>query len=314
VTRAALVKSGVTDEMIRTALRRGRIMRIRQGVYLSTDAWPPDAGAQQLMRARAESAGSVLAVISRESAAIVWGLPSPTVVGWEDHRPSVSFPAGAGVNRRSGRVARHEEQLPAHHLTRDPEGYAVTRVERTVVDLAAGLPLPEMLVLLDAATRIRVSSFVTSPRRSDFANQRLIDAARSQLVDVARERRQVKVAAACAHADPRRESPAESLSAGYFILADLPAPLLQHRIRIQGATFYPDFLWAQRRLIGECDGASKYSDRSGHAMVQEKQREQRLRDAGFSIVRWLAAEIMLRPAIVVDRVARALSVSTVFAD
>jgi very-short-patch-repair endonuclease len=49
-------------------------------------------------------------------------------------------------------------------------------------------------------------------------------------------------------------------------------------------------------------------------MVQEKQREQRLRDAGFSIVRWLAAEIMLRPAIVVDRVARALSVSTVFAD
>jgi very-short-patch-repair endonuclease len=56
--------------------------------------------------------------------------------------------------------------------------------------------------------------------------------------------------------------------------------------------------------VGECDGAVKYVD--AHGYVNEKEREQVLRDLGYRIVRWLAKEIMLTPQVVVERIARAL--------
>jgi very-short-patch-repair endonuclease len=41
--------------------------------------------------------------------------------------------------------------------------------------------------------------------------------------------------------------------------------------------------------------------------VLEKEREQVLRDLGYRFVRWLAKEIMLQPAVVMERIARALA-------
>ena len=105
-------------------------------------------------------------------------------------------------------------------------------------------------------------------------------------------------------ADPARESAAESLSAGEFRLAGLPHPLCQAAIRIDFRLLYPDFLWPEFRLVGECDGAVKYASRED--LVAEKAREQELWDLGYVVVRWLAREVMLRPDIVVDRVTRAL--------
>jgi very-short-patch-repair endonuclease len=58
-------------------------------------------------------------------------------------------------------------------------------------------------------------------------------------------------------------------------------------------------------VIGEVDGAIKYQNAS--AYVEEKQREQILRDLGYMVIRWLAREIMLSPWVVIDRVGRALS-------
>ncbi len=57
-------------------------------------------------------------------------------------------------------------------------------------------------------------------------------------------------------------------------------------------------------MIGECDGAIKYTDPS--AYVREKEREQVLRDDDYRFVRWLGKEIMLHPLEVVARIERAL--------
>ena len=57
-------------------------------------------------------------------------------------------------------------------------------------------------------------------------------------------------------------------------------------------------------LIGECDGAVKYTDQQ--SIVTEKEHEQLLRDMGYRIVRWLAKEIMTRPDLVLARIERAL--------
>ena len=104
--------------------------------------------------------------------------------------------------------------------------------------------------------------------------------------------------------EPARESPAESLSAGNFELAGLPRPVFQARIVTPRGTFFPDCLWEAERLVGECDGAVKYA--RAEAYVEEKEREQALRDLGYRLVRWLAKEIMTRPDVVVARVAREL--------
>ncbi|WP_051209403.1 hypothetical protein [Propionicicella superfundia] len=305
-SRSTLRAIGVTGEMLTTALRRRRLVRVRRGVYLAAEAWPDDPAERHLIRARAELAVDPDAVISRQSAAIVWGLPCPGNVPWHDLPASVSLPAGGGRRARSNGTTHHVEQLPASHLSRDPDGYAVTGPARTAVDLAAGLPVPEALVILDAAARLLCDSFVTTPRRSDYARPVLAGAARDLLTDMAQFRRVTRLLPGIGLADPRRESAAESLSAGHFHLAGLPSPECQAPVRTAEGRFYPDFLWPEHGVIGECDGAVKYAS-DPDAIVREKLREQALRDAGFLVVRWLAVEIMTRPGVVVERVERALA-------
>jgi hypothetical protein len=84
-------------------------------------------------------------------------------------------------------------------------------------------------------------------------------------------------------------------------------PTFQTPVRTERGTYYLDMYWPEMGLVGECDGAVKYTD--PQAYVNEKKREQVLRDLGYRIVRWLAAEIMTRPDIVLDRIARALTLS-----
>ena len=302
-TRALLVASGASVAMIETRLRCGDLIRLRQGVYLAAAAWPDDPAAQHLMLARAELVMNPLAVMSHASAAIAWGLPSPGFGAWHLAPVSVTVPAGSGRRSRRTRADHHVMRLPAAQVTRDAEGYPLTTVARTAVDLAEGLELPGQLVLLDAASRLLCASMVTRPRRSDYANQRLAEAARDQLRAAAAGRHR-GLPFAIDRADPARESPAESLSAGHFELAGLPRPVCQPRVETHLGIVYPDFWWPEQNLIGECDGAVKYNDANAYAM--EKEREQALRDLGHGVVRWLAKEIMARPQVVVDRVSRDL--------
>jgi very-short-patch-repair endonuclease len=299
-----LLSSGMSPQMIRTRLESGHLVRVRRGVYLAAASWPDDDAGRHLMTARAELVLTPAAVLSHETAALVWGLPHPGLEPWESRPPSVSELTYSGAKSRSGSVVHHLAMLPVGHITRDGAGYAVTTPARTAVDLAAKLDLPQALVLLDAAARQVCDGMMVRIRRSDYANQRLIGAMKDVLVDAAHARRSASLATAIALTHPARESAAESLSAGHFHLAGLPTPLFQHMIRTPLGTFYPDFYWPEHRLIGECDGAVKYVDKN--AMLYEKQREQALLDEGNRFVRWMAREVMVTPQIVVDRVARAL--------
>jgi hypothetical protein len=290
--------------MVRTQLAAGRLVRVRKGVYLGAGAWPEDPEGQHLARAHAEQAVNPAAVLSHETAALAWHLPHPGFAAWWQSPVAVTVPAGAAHKSRHRGIVQHLLPLPAPHVTRDPHGYPITTLQRTAVDVAAGLPLPEALVILDAASRLLCQSLVVGARRRDFANPRLVKAIKAMLVDAASIRRISGIAAAIDRCDPGRESPAESLSAGWFALAGLPTPLFQPPVDTPFGTLYPDCLWPEARLIGECDGAVKYAD--AHAYVDEKEREQVLRDLDFRIVRWLAKEVMLDPQRVVERVARKL--------
>jgi len=304
ITRALLLASGVTPAMIESRRRAGRLITVRHGVYLSSDSWPDDDAARHLVLGHAELVANPGAVLSHQSAAASWGLPTPGFQEWQDLGVCVTLPPGAGHGSQHRSAQHRVMELAAEHVTRDAEGYEVTSIARTAIDLTGGWPLPDSLVILDAAARQIVGHYVSKPRRSDYANPRLARAARDQLAAAAIGRRPDPTRA-IGVSDPLRESAAESLSAGHFLLAGLPVPLYQARVPTRGGNFYPDFLWPERRVIGEVDGAIKYQDAS--AFVLEKQREQILRDLGYIIVRWLAREIMLTPWVVIERVERALS-------
>ena len=73
----------------------------------------------------------------------------------------------------------------------------------------------------------------------------------------------------------------------------LPAPELQREI--VGA--FVDFAWPAFRTVGEFDGRVKYGKylRPGQdpadAVVAEKIREDRIRDEGWRVVRWVWADL-----------------------
>lgn len=292
--------------MLRTAVVTGKVMTPRHGVYLAGSAWPDDPVAQHLMLARAEQVANPESVISHQSAALAWALPNPTTTRWTELPVSVMFPADGHSSRR-GRAIHHHGQLAPSQVVQDERGYPVTTPGRTAVDLATGLELPYALVLLDGAARRECERFVVNPRRRDFANAKLAEAARARLLVAAATVGTTRLNQAIELTNPLRESPAESLSAGHFVLAGLPAPIYQAEIRTRLGVFYPDFYWPEFDIIGECDGAEKYS--RPNSAVDEKRREQALRDAVRGMVRWLASEIMFQPWIVLERVARQLGVS-----
>ena len=302
-TRELLSAAGITPRMIRTQVASGALTKVRQGVFVATAALPIDAAGLHLLAAHAEQVVHPEAVLSHESAAVVWDLPTPAFGYWHDSLPALTV-ASVGARSRHGSAVLHRGALPAGQVTRDPDGYPITSIARTTVDLAAGRDLPQALVLCDAGARRLIERMIRNPKRSDYANPRFVRAARDHLAEAAASHGRAGLGAALELMVAARESVPESLAAGHLKLAGLPPPLFQHRIASRIGSLYPDFYWPELNLVGECDGAVKYVDARGY--VNEKEREQVLRDLGYRIVRWLAKEIMLTPQVVVERIARAL--------
>jgi hypothetical protein len=235
---------------------------------------------------------------------VVWGLPSPGFQDWWDGPPTVTLPAADRYRSGTGDVVRHVADLPPAQITRDDAGHVVTSLARTAADLAHGLPAPSALVILDAVARQLVGALVASPRRRDYKNPGIVKVVRDMIREGCASPRLVLPESVLELVEPCRESPAESLSAGHFHLAGLPRPECQASIRTGHGEVFADFLWREARVIGECDGAMKYNDRA--SIVAEKEREQDLLDIDYRVVRWQGKEPMVRPHVVVERVARAL--------
>jgi hypothetical protein len=299
-----LLARGISDELIGTQLAAGRLRRLRQGVYIAESCWPADVAGQHLVLARAEMVMAPGSALSHQTAALVWGIPTPGVRAWHDEPPSICLPLGSGRRSQRGPAVRHIARLPANDIARDPDGYDITTVARTAVDVADGRALPEALVILDGAGRLLVDSLTSRTSRADYGNPRLVRTVRELFHAAASPRILRRLASTIDKVEPCRESAAESLTAGHLYLAGLPIPLFQAPIHSPWGIFYPDAYWPDARLIGECDGAMKYTDQQ--AIVREKEREQWFRDEDYGVVRWLAKEIMFHPLRVMARIEAAL--------
>jgi very-short-patch-repair endonuclease len=289
--------------MIRTGVAAGTLVTVRHGVVVGADFWPVEPADQHLLLARAEAEANPGAVVSHQSAAVAWGLPTPGFAPWTDLPVSVTLPP-SGHSSHASPAVHHLRELPRNHVQRHRLGFDATTPARTAVDLAAGLDLPAALAILDGAARVICAAMLPEIRRRDYSNPRLARAAVELLQEAAAVTRATRLAPALSLVCPARESAPESVSAGHIILSGLPVPQFQVEIRTELGTYWADFLWEGHRLIGECDGAMKYGD--PQAIVMEKRREQVLRDRDFGFVRWEATESVLRPDRMLGRIERAL--------
>ncbi len=78
-----------------------------------------------------------------------------------------------------------------------------------------------------------------------------------------------------------------------MLRSGVPAPVTQFPVFLNGKLVATtDFGWEDAGLVGECDGKVKYGEllRPGEkpedAVMREKRREGRIREAGYWIVRW----------------------------
>ncbi len=110
-----------------------------------------------------------------------------------------------------------------------------------------------------------------------------------------------------AFADGRAESALESV--GRWRMRQLGLPQRELQLGLyddDGLIGYPDFLWVEQRVIGEADGLLKYRADDA-ALVREKVREDRLRDAGYEVFRFTWDLAVRRPALLEQRARRAFA-------
>jgi hypothetical protein len=271
-TRADARAAGYTDEEVRARLADGRWVRLRRGAYATAKSFGGlDARGRHLLRASAALAClGVPAVASHRTAALALGLP---LLGEVPRRVEVTSPTSR--SRRTPDLVVHPAPLPAGEVARTA-GLSHTGAARTAVDLARVLPFHESVMLLDHCLHHHLAG------RADL--EAVLAGQRSRWGAPRAQR-------ALAFADPRSESPGESLSRVAIAAAGLPRPVLQAWVGdghdVVGRV---DFLFEGQRTVGEFDGLGKYADRRD--LVAEKRREDRLRDLGFEVVRWVWSDVV----------------------
>ncbi|MEN0135624.1 MAG: hypothetical protein AAGC80_10770 [Rhodococcus sp. (in: high G+C Gram-positive bacteria)] len=285
---------GYSDDEIRRLYTRGEWHRIGRGAYLAASVYSAldDEERHRFLIDSTLHALSDDAVLSHQSAAVVYGLPL-----WRTALDRVHVTR----NRRGGgRIKRRSTVhcAPVGEQVAVVDGHSLTLPARTVVDLARTLPFEQAVVAGDAAVR----KFGIS---RDELDTELGLAGRRHGIDAARR----VVRFVTGHS----ESVGESRSRVMLSRAGLPVPSQQGEVfdpggrRIGRVDFHFD-----GAVLGEFDGRIKYGrllkpgQSPGDAVFAEKQREDALRDLGFQVVRWTWDDLE-SPAQVVDRVRRAIA-------
>lgn len=291
--RSDLLARGVPDALQSAMLRRGHLVRLRHGIYCLRPLAETDDPAE---RHRVDVAAAVAAAREpswafAESAALLHGFPLPFAV-----------PSRLHVVRQSGLDERALRQPSRHRLVLPDADVTTGPVDADASVTIRGVPTvgPE-LAALSTAARMTSGRWRTA----------LFDAALwaggsveglERLVDVWRHLgHRGELLAALSHARVGAQTVLETFSRLALVNEGLPEPILQQEFRdANGLIGYVDMWWPDLGVIGEADGAVKYSTRDD--LLREKVREDRLRALGWAVVRWTFENIRERP----DQVAAAI--------
>jgi very-short-patch-repair endonuclease len=259
LSSSGLAELGMSRRTIQRALRDGTLIKVRTNAYCPGRVWVNarrnPARHHMILCAAVMVSMRDEAVISHASAAVVHGLD---VLG---HTGEVNlWCPGRHVSR--DRVRLFDGRLRPGDVT-DLYGLPITTPARAAVDVARLAGFAGGLVVIDSALR--------SGRAGRVAMADVISACDGWPGSA-------RAARALDLADPAAESALESLSRARFIEADFPLPETQVVLEDTVSPWRVDFLWRERRVVGEADGLTKYSDVD--VIAREKRRDEQIRAAG----------------------------------
>jgi Transcriptional regulator, AbiEi antitoxin/Protein of unknown function (DUF559) len=272
VEYSQLVDLGMSKHTIGRWVRAGRLHRLYRGVYA--------VGHPQLTRegrflAAVFSCGPG-AVLSHESAAVLWGLRRP-----RGPRIDVTVPAPSGRRNRRVVIVHRSDLHPGEVRLRD--AIPVTTPVRTVLDLADVLRRRPLERVLDEAFYLGLDLEGLTPRRGRRGLGLLTAVLAEHEAGTAwtRSGLEERMLALC-----RR--------------AGLPPPVVNGEVE----GFEVDFHWPRERLIVETDAWSSHGGRS--AFERDRVKDAQLVEAGWRVVRITRARLAREPRTVAAQLARLL--------
>jgi Transcriptional regulator, AbiEi antitoxin len=282
-SRAEAIDSGETDRTLATARREGVIVRLRRGMYAPADLYHAcdDAG-KHLLHARA-------ALAAQRGEAALTGPSAAALHGFALYDQDLTLVHLVRLDRGCA----HHAALTNHHVvTQDIEddigvydGILAINPARAVWEVACRSSLEGGVVTADSALHqdpeLRGAIEELQQRFAYFPGSR-----RGRLV--------VKLA------DPRADSPGESVTRVQFYRYDIPLPELQyHVVDRDGALIgISDFYWEEQRHLGEFDGKTKYQkflrpgETPSECVFREKKREDAMRADLRGMTRFVWSEVM----------------------
>ncbi|MGY1748879.1 DUF559 domain-containing protein [Modestobacter sp. SYSU DS0511] len=276
-TRAAARAAGITDWQ----LRHPDVVRLSRDTYLPRS---DDADLRTRLPAVLLTAPPG-AVISHHTAARLWRIEIP--LASPSRVAQLTVPAGSRARNRADRRL-HRAPLPPEDVARW-WGMPVTTPARTWRDLAAELKPAALLAVTD-----QLLDVLCRPAELQAALQR-----RPTGRGAARARQVLPVA------DPRVDSPMESVLRWLLHEAGLPRPALQHQVRDDAGRQigFGDLAWPDEKVLVEFDGDVH---RERRVFVTDLRRQNRLVLEGWVVLRFSSADVLGRPQEVVTAVRRAL--------
>jgi hypothetical protein len=269
--------AGYSDEQIQRLVRIGQWTRLRKGVLVETS----------LLNACSVSERHALEVRAAQSR-----LRRDTVAS---HLSALVLhevvllnpPSGVWLTSDVGRPKSYDgltvavAALPnSHRHVGELHGVEVLSCARALIDVARTQPFRDAVVAFDDALHHwRVTKDQLRACLADCFDWPGAATAK-QVIDFA---------------EPKTESPAESLSRVMFVEQGIEMPEPQVWIEIDGVPRYRiDFYWRRLRVIGEVDGRIKLESRDPNVLWEEKRREDEVRGDDHEVVRWTRNEALHR--------------------
>ncbi len=320
-----------SSDALSEAMRRGKMLRLRRGVYVPAEVWLRSHPSERYRLAvAAESLQNPNVVFCRESALSIHGLPLLAVprqihlrvASRGSVRTSRQTPLTGSVSKaeflRRARLAGviDETEVPPYALrgfdtARHLDSGGLTQSEKQGLALptpAAGSEVQENLVvnveplalsLVDTAVRLPFAGAVVlldaalhgAPARAPLDAAQLGEIADVQLS--ARRRQYLK--RLLHFASPLSESPGESLARVRFHELGFAPPQLQVTLQVHNKAYRLDFCWEAVGVVVEFDGWLKYRMENStfdEVYKQEKIREDAIRSTRRTVVRIYWEDLM----------------------
>lgn len=276
--------AGVTRRQLEAMTRRG-LLRLEYNNVWAVSGSPP-TWPQRALRAAWCTGASAL--VSHRSAVALWGLGIGRSV-------EVLVPMSTGARPPGVRV--HQTRFLAGVDIDRVQGIPVTSVERTLVDIAALLPMGQLARTLDSAVAQEITTYLQTAERLITMPTRGRKGTR-----ILRLLLEERIGSGLCIGNPFEE-----IMARLIARSDLPEPSRQHMVQGSESRYYLDFAFPVHRVAIECDGLLGHGSASAQAADLKRQNE--IIQAGWNLRRFSWSQVNTEGAEVIEMIRQAMIAS-----